>query len=328
MIRREPWSYDDCYFCLCKVDSFNMKNRDHIKYPNVTSVSKPVVYEDNNIPPPLLPSYATKFDESIDVHNINESDDVETDLPYTEAKSEPQLFTQNDLNDLVRDLNLTKSNAELLGSRLKEKNLLAENTTFYWYRNRETECLDFFSQHESLMFCNNVPGLLKYLGVENYNPNDWRVCTDSSKRSLKAVLLDNGSQYASIPVAHSVHMKETYDNIATLLKYVKYDEHNWFIYSDLKIMSMILGQQSEYTKYSCFLCMWDSRYRSKHWTRKVWPVRKELIPGSLNVIRPLLVQRYKMLLPPLYIKLGLIKQFVKVLYAEGDCFKYLSSFPD
>lgn len=97
----------------------------------MTSVLKRVVYEDNNIPPPLPPSYATKFDESIDVHNINESDDVETDLLYTETKSEPQLFTQNDLNNLVRDLNLMKSNAELLGSRLKEKNLLAENTTFY-----------------------------------------------------------------------------------------------------------------------------------------------------------------------------------------------------
>jgi hypothetical protein len=36
-------------------------------------------------------------------------------------------------------LSLTKEKSELLGSRLKEKNLLAPGTTFYWYRNREKD---------------------------------------------------------------------------------------------------------------------------------------------------------------------------------------------
>ena len=48
-----------------------------------------------------------------------------------ETKSELQLLTKSDLNDLVRDLSLTKNNAELLGSRLKERNLLADDTSFY-----------------------------------------------------------------------------------------------------------------------------------------------------------------------------------------------------
>ncbi|GBO06096.1 hypothetical protein AVEN_245217-1 [Araneus ventricosus] len=35
-----------------------------------------------------------------------------------------------------------------------------------------------------------------------------------------------------------------------------------------------------------------------------------------------------MLLPPLHIKLGLMKQFVKALPKEGECFKYLcDQFP-
>lgn len=34
----------------------------------------------------------------------------------------PQLFTQVELNHFVRDLDLTKEKAELVGSRLKEKN--------------------------------------------------------------------------------------------------------------------------------------------------------------------------------------------------------------
>jgi len=37
----------------------------------------------------------------------------------------------------------------------------------------------------------------------------WRPFTDSSKASLKAVLLYNGNKLHSIPLAHAVHMKET-----------------------------------------------------------------------------------------------------------------------
>jgi hypothetical protein len=49
-------------------------------------------------------------------------------------KSSPQLFTQSELNDVVRDLGLPKEKAVLLGSRFKEKNLLAAGTYMYWYR--------------------------------------------------------------------------------------------------------------------------------------------------------------------------------------------------
>jgi hypothetical protein len=51
----------------------------------------------------------------------------------------PQLFTQSELNDVIRDLGLPKEKAELMGSILKENNLLAIGTSLYWYRNRERE---------------------------------------------------------------------------------------------------------------------------------------------------------------------------------------------
>jgi len=43
---------------------------------------------------------------------------------YEENTSTPQQFTQAELNDLVRDLNLSKQAFELLASRLKERNCL------------------------------------------------------------------------------------------------------------------------------------------------------------------------------------------------------------
>jgi hypothetical protein len=54
------------------------------------------------------------------------------------------------------------------------------------------------------------------LGVE-YKTGEWRLFIDSSKRSLKVVLLHNGNLLASVPVVHSVHLKETYENLEQLL---------------------------------------------------------------------------------------------------------------
>ena len=45
-------------------------------------------------------------------------------------------FDQAELNDLIRDLNLSKDKVELLGSRLKEKNLLNKKVIIS-YRNRQ-----------------------------------------------------------------------------------------------------------------------------------------------------------------------------------------------
>ena len=52
-----------------------------------------------------------------------------------------------------------------------------------------------------------------------------------------------------------------------------------------------------------------------------WPTQKELTPGMFNVIREPLVSQEKVLLPPLHIKLGLVKQLVKALDFEGEVFQ-------
>lgn len=47
-----------------------------------------------------------------------------------------------------------------------------------------------------------------------------------------------------------------------------------------------------------------------------------------NILRKNLVDQKNVLLPPLHIKLGLMKQFVKALPKDGRCFKYLyQKFP-
>jgi hypothetical protein len=50
-----------------------------------------------------------------------------------------------------------------------------------------------------LLFCNDVCSVIEALGHQ-HDPTEWRLFTDSSKASLKAVLLHNGNKIASVPM--------------------------------------------------------------------------------------------------------------------------------
>lgn len=96
---------------------------------------------------------------------------------------------------------------------------------------------------------------------------------------------------------------------------------------DLKLIAILLGLQSGSTKFCCFLCMWDSRDRESHYIEKNWPSRS-LSQNESNVVAEPLVDPKNVLLPPLNIKLGLMKNFVKAMNQKGEAFKYLrGKFP-
>ena len=78
---------------------------------------------------------------------------------------------------------------------------------------------------ETFVYCHNVAGLLQAMACI-YDPTEWRLFIDSSKASLKCVLLHNGKRYASIPIGHSVHLKEAYKNMKMLITKIKYDKQN------------------------------------------------------------------------------------------------------
>ena len=70
--------------------------------------------------------------------------------------------------------------------------------------------------------------------------------------------------YGCIPIGHSFTMKEEYGNIKLILERSKYDDHQWLICGDLKMVNFLLGLQGGYTQYRCFLCYWDSRADKDH----------------------------------------------------------------
>ena len=131
-----------------------------------------------------------------------------------------------------------------------------------------------------------------------------------------------------MPIGHSATLKEKCDAIKSVLRQIKYNDHQWVICLDLKMVNFLFWQQGGYTKYPRILCYWDSRDKANHWTKKDWLVRDRLNVGEKNVIAEKLVPRDKIVFPPLHIKLRLMKQFVKALDKDGDCFQYIcKSFP-
>ena len=146
----------------------------------------------------------------------------------------PRPLTQSQLNDLTRDLGLSKENSQLLGSRLSESNLLFKETCFYWYRNREEKFQRFFEidSSSSMACCNDIKDLIETLGVP-YQPREWRLFIDSSSRSLKALLLHIGNKIAFVPIGHSVQLTESYKNMKILIDAIKYSNRNWLKCGDL-----------------------------------------------------------------------------------------------
>ena len=97
---------------------------------------------------------------------LTESSEYECD-----DDQQPKYFNQAELNDLVRDLNLPKAPALILGFKLKAKCMLSTETTFAWYKHRENEYICFFAKEYSLVYCVDAEGLIKKLGTV-YNSNN------------------------------------------------------------------------------------------------------------------------------------------------------------
>ena len=123
MVWREPTNHlDNCYFCLVNVKGFNKKTKHLLKYPDILSTIRPVAHC-HEIPVPVFDRLPEIDDDVISETTSNTDKDEPTDvfLPSDADCDTPSLFSQAELNDLVRDLYLPKMSAELLASRLKEK---------------------------------------------------------------------------------------------------------------------------------------------------------------------------------------------------------------
>ena len=93
--------------------------------------------------------------------------------------------------------------------------------------------------------------------------------------------------FFTLSQTHSLCYCSDIFGLFALLYMISNTSYNWEQGGDLKMLAFFLGLQGGgrgYAKYSCFLCLWNSRADDQHYSRKQWPLREELTPGSHNVI--------------------------------------------
>ena len=108
---------------------------------------RPISHSDK-VPVPIftkLPDIGEDQLRSSTSSTNSDDDDEEQDIAY-EAWNDGRvsLYSQYELNDLMRDLNLPKQSAEVLAFRLQEKHLLKADSSVSFYRNGKENLRKYF----------------------------------------------------------------------------------------------------------------------------------------------------------------------------------------
>ena len=132
VVSREPSKHaTDCYFCMVQPVSgvITKKNKWAIVYPNIPCALRPVPHGEGISVPEPPKEFTIDSDDEDEGESTSGSPEppASTEPHVSHGRSsapQPHILAQDELNDLFRDLELSKSKAELLGSKLKQWNLL------------------------------------------------------------------------------------------------------------------------------------------------------------------------------------------------------------
>ena len=110
---------------MVNTKSVGKKNRHKISYPNIPSAIQPVPHCEN-LPVPVFNGFYSSADsddnqrehEGCNNKIVFESESFSDDINRLSA---PELFSQTELNDLVRDLGLFKKAEEIQASKAARK---------------------------------------------------------------------------------------------------------------------------------------------------------------------------------------------------------------
>ena len=180
MVWRETKNHtDDCYFCLTPPikAGLSIKKIGTVKYPNLPSAIRPIPHSDSLLVPTPPKSCELEAENEVEIEENKSS--ISNDPDFVLADAVPPRLSQAELSDLVRDLDLSQERAELLGSRLKQWNLLQLDVKVTHHRKRQQNLLSFFEKKNNLVVCFDVFGLMDCLNL-NYDPIEWRLFIDSS----------------------------------------------------------------------------------------------------------------------------------------------------
>lgn len=315
----DPGDHDKttCYGCVNFKTGLNKKKAKNMVLKSTVNADLTKPHSDA-IPVPKCPSGDAQTFYSFDTDYTEASNAYSMYEPG--PSNAPKFVTQRELDRLVAQLNLSQKKSEQIASFLKAHNILDPGVKVTGYRGRQRDFKKLYelSEDKKSAYCTDVDALMKAIGIK-YRAKEWRLFVDSAKTSLKAILLDEKNVKPAVPIAYSTDTEETYEKLKIILEKVKYVEHKWKICCDLKVVQMLCGMQGGYTRHMCFMCDWNTRFdRQKQYKTHSWKLRDESEHRDANKIREALVPKENVLLPPLHVKLGIVKNFIKAVVAANS----------
>ena len=119
MVWRSPKNHhDNCYFCMVNISGWNLHKKNSWYYPDLESARQPVL-QCEEVPIPVFSSFpklVSNDDLFAETEEVNSNDSNYSDSmsdTTAEGQSEVKPFSQSQLNDLVRDLALSKEASEV-----------------------------------------------------------------------------------------------------------------------------------------------------------------------------------------------------------------------
>ena len=172
MVWREPKNhYDDYYFCMVDMSEWNQRKKKGWYYPDIESARRPIQHC-VEVPVSIFTSLPDLTEDEMLLETMDDTDSSDSSLKSSSSIAaaasllcaKPKLFSQGQLNDLVRDLGLLKKLSEILASCLGEQGILNFRTKITFYRDRDDKLIRFFTMEDDFVYCNNIQGLLSEMG--------------------------------------------------------------------------------------------------------------------------------------------------------------------
>ena len=136
----------------------NQQKKKEWCYPDIQSAGRPVLHC-AEVPVPTFTSLPDLTEDETVLEAMEDADSSCSNYSSTSMAAEasslstkPKPFSQGQLNDLVRDLNLFKESSEILASRLGEHGKLDSKTKITFFCNRYDLLLQFFTMENDFVY--------------------------------------------------------------------------------------------------------------------------------------------------------------------------------
>jgi hypothetical protein len=109
-----------CCLCITNTSGFSGRSKHKIEYPNIPSALRPILHDDSIPVPEPQENYTLGPAAELEDYSPEAGSSMMEDQILSEySTKEPHVIRQAGLNDIIRDLDLSKTKKQLPESRLQ-----------------------------------------------------------------------------------------------------------------------------------------------------------------------------------------------------------------